>query len=40
MALTKLFERFPGLKLADADAPPDWRSLPFFRGLERLMVAA
>ncbi len=40
VALIKLFERFPGLKLADPDGAPAWRSLPFFRGLERLMVVA
>ena len=39
VALLKLFERFPDLKLAGADAP-EWRRLPFFRGLERLVVAA
>ncbi len=36
VALTKLFERFPNLRFADPDAPAQWRSLPFFRGLERL----
>lgn len=30
------FQRFPTLKLTDE--PPHWRALPFFRGLERLMV--
>ena len=39
VALAKLFERFPTLKLAGADAP-QWRKLPFFRGLERLLVTA
>ena len=38
VALTRLFERFPDLRLAEPDAPPKWRSLPFFRGLERLDV--
>ena len=38
VALTKLFTRFPNLSLADPDAPPIWRTLPFFRGLERLEV--
>jgi cytochrome P450 len=38
VALVKLFERFPNVGLADPDAPPQWRSLPFFRGLERLDV--
>ncbi len=30
------FQRFPTLKLVDEK--PRWRALPFFRGLERLMV--
>jgi len=38
VALVKLFERFPDLKLADPDAAPQWRTLPFFRGLETLQV--
>ena len=38
VALTRLFERFPDLRLAQPDAPPIWRTLPFFRGLERLEV--
>lgn len=38
VALAKLFERFPDLKLVDPDATPEWRTLPFFRGLERLIV--
>jgi cytochrome P450 len=38
VALGKLFARFPDLRLADPDAPPIWRTLPFFRGLERLDV--
>jgi len=38
VALARLFERFPNLALADPDAPPRWRRLPFFRGLERLDV--
>jgi cytochrome P450 len=39
VALARLFERFPALRLAEPDAPPAWRSMPFFRGLERLEVA-
>ena len=39
VALPALFARFPNLKLADPDAPPRWRSLPFFRGLQDLFVA-
>ena len=38
VALSKLFERFPNLRLARPDAPPQWRMMPFFRGLERLDV--
>lgn len=38
VALPAFFERFPDLRLADADAPPCWRSLPFFRGLKELIV--
>jgi hypothetical protein len=40
VALLKLFERFPNLRFADPDAPPAWRTLPFFRGLERLELRA
>lgn len=40
VALVKLFQRFPDLRLADPAAEPQWRRLPFFRGLERLDVAA
>jgi cytochrome P450 len=36
VALVRLFERFPTLKLAHPDQAPEWRTLPFFRGLERL----
>ena len=38
VALVRLFERFPDLKLADPEAAPAWRTLPFFRGLETLPV--
>lgn len=38
VALTKLFERFPDLQLVSPDETPAWRTLPFFRGMERLMV--
>jgi cytochrome P450 len=40
VAILRLFERFPNLRLADPDAPPTWRTLPFFRGLERLELVA
>ena len=39
VALPKLFERFPTLRLAEPDAAPAWRNLPFFRGLETLPLA-
>ncbi|TAJ68882.1 MAG: cytochrome P450 [Phenylobacterium sp.] len=39
VALVRLFERFPGLKLAEPDENPTWRTLPFFRGMETLPVA-
>jgi hypothetical protein len=40
VALVKLFDRFANLRLADPDATPVWRTLPFFRGLERLELIA
>ena len=39
VALARLIARFPNLRLADPAAAPQWRTLPFFRGLERLEVA-
>ena len=38
VTLLRLFERFPHLRLADPEAKPEWRTLPFFRGLQRLDV--
>ncbi len=38
VALPRLFARFPTLALNEAETGPDWRKLPFFRGLERLDV--
>lgn len=32
----KLFERYPGMQLAEQDI--SWRTLPFFRGMEALLV--
>ena len=40
VALVRLFERFPNLRLANPDEAPVWRTLPFFRGLERLELVA
>ena len=39
VTLTKLFQRFPGLHFTNPDSAPEWRTLPFFRGLERLDVS-
>ncbi len=36
--LSRLFTRFPNLRLAEPDTPPHWRHLPGFRGLESLPV--
>jgi hypothetical protein len=38
VALVKLFDRFPNLALAAPDETPDWRKLPFFRGMQTLPV--
>jgi len=38
VALLSLFERYPDLKLADPDFKPQWRTMPFFRGLKDLPV--
>jgi cytochrome P450 len=37
-ALSKLFQRFPNLRLAEPDKAPERRTLPFFNGLQRLDV--
>jgi hypothetical protein len=39
VALLSFFKRFRQVRLADADARPRWRGLPFFRGLEELYLA-
>jgi len=39
IAVLKLLERFPSLRLADPNAPLRWRPTPFFHGLEELIVA-
>ncbi len=36
VALMKLIERFPNLRLAEPDVAPPKRTLPFFNGIERL----
>ncbi len=40
VALPRLFDRFPNLRLANPDEAAVWRTLPFFRGLERLDLRA
>jgi cytochrome P450 len=40
VAILKLVQRFPELKLANPDEAPQWRRLPFFRGLEKLELRA
>jgi cytochrome P450 len=38
LAIPSLFARFPRLRLANPEAKPQWRTLPFFRGLKTLPV--
>jgi cytochrome P450 len=38
VAILRLLQRYPNLRLAKPEAAPEWRTLPFFRGLERLEV--
>jgi cytochrome P450 len=40
VALASFFETFPNVRLSDPDMKPQWRSMPFFRGLKELMVEA
>src|SRR6185295_8813164 len=37
-AIGAIVARFPNLRLADPAAPPVWRAIPYFRGLEALAV--
>ncbi len=39
VALPMLFDRYPNLRLANPDEAPEWRTLPFFRGLKKLELA-
>ncbi len=39
-AILSFFTRFPNVRLADPHARLEWRTLPFFRGLKKLTVAA
>jgi cytochrome P450 len=38
VAIASFFEAFPHVRLADPSAKPQWRSMPFFRGLAVLAV--
>lgn len=40
VGISRLFNRFPNLRLVDPEEPPAWRMLPFFRGLQHLKVSA
>jgi cytochrome P450 len=40
IAIAALFNRFPDMRLTNPLAPPNWRTLPFFRGLESLELLA
>ncbi len=39
VAILAFFARYPNVRLADPSAKPEWRDLPFFRGLKELRVA-
>ncbi|HTT99951.1 MAG TPA: cytochrome P450, partial [Rhizomicrobium sp.] len=38
VALASFFDAFPNVRLANPNAKPQWRSMPFFRGLKALSV--
>jgi hypothetical protein len=38
VALPAFFNRFPNVRLANPEAKPEWRRMPFFRGLKELLV--
>jgi cytochrome P450 len=40
VAIPSFFARFADVRLAEPDAKPQWRDLPFFRGLKGLKVSA
>jgi cytochrome P450 len=40
IAIAMFFERFPNVRLADPEAKPEWRMMPFFRGLKTIPVLA
>ena len=39
VAIQTFFTRFPNVRLATPDEKPQWRTLPFFRGLQELRVS-
>jgi cytochrome P450 len=39
VAIPSFFARFPNARFADPDWKPEWRNLPFFRGLKELVVS-
>jgi cytochrome P450 len=39
VAIPAFFARYPNVRLADPARKPEWRDLPFFRGLKELRVA-
>lgn len=39
VAILSFFARFPDARLVDPNEKPQWRNLPFFRGLQELRVA-
>jgi cytochrome P450 len=39
VALSSFFNRFPNVRLANPDGKPEWRRIPFFRGLKELIVS-
>jgi cytochrome P450 len=40
VAIASFFDTFPNARLADREMKPQWRTMPFFRGLKELMVLA
>jgi len=40
VAIASFFDVFQNARLADPDAQPQWRTMPFFRGLKELIVLA
>ncbi len=40
VAILSFFRRYPAVRLADPANRPQWRTLPFFRGLKEIVVEA